>query len=114
MFQLVHGHLFYEDNSAFQELFAALNEAEEKLSTQRFVAGNYFTESDVRLFASLIRFDSVYYVHFKCNLKRIIDYPNLSNWLRDVYQIPGMSSTVLMKQIKDVSTLKADILFALT
>jgi len=90
------------DDEAFYQLFKTLDEAEKILDKQRFIAGDYITEADVRLFVTIVRFDSVYYVHFKCNLKRIEDYPNLSAWLRDVYQIPGMSSTVLMNQIKKV------------
>lgn len=90
------------DNEAFKELFCALDTAEELLGKSRYFAGDQLTESDIRLFCTLIRFDSVYYVHFKCNLKQIENYPNLSNWLRDIYQTPGISSTVLMHQIKKV------------
>jgi putative glutathione S-transferase len=58
------------------------------------------TEADWRLFTSLLRFDAVYYGHFKCNLRRIADYPNLSNYLRDLYQVPGVSGTVNLHHIK--------------
>jgi len=58
------------------------------------------TEADWRLFTTLIRFDAVYYSHFKCNLRRIVDYPNLSNYLRDLYQVPGIDETVSIDQIK--------------
>ena len=58
------------------------------------------TEADWRLFTTLIRFDAVYYSHFKCNLRRIVDYPNLSNYLRDLYQVPGVAETVSIDHIK--------------
>lgn len=85
---------------AFHELFQALDEAEEKLSRSRFLCGNRLTESDLRLFVTLVRFDPVYVGHFKCNKKRIIDYPNLWGYLRDVYQQPGVKETVNMYHIK--------------
>ena len=58
------------------------------------------TEADWRLFTTLVRFDAVYYSHFKCNLRRVADYPNLSNYLRDLYQVPGIAETVSIEQIK--------------
>ena len=72
--------------SAFDDVFAELDYLEQHLGDHRYLAGEYLTEADVRLFTTLIRFDAVYYGHFKCNLRRIADYPNLSNWLRELYQ----------------------------
>ena len=88
----------YEE--AFRNVFAALDEIEAILSRQRYVAGDQATEADWRLFPTLIRFDAVYYSHFKCNLRRIADYPNLSNYLRDLYQVPGVADTVSIEHIK--------------
>ena len=88
----------YEE--AFRELFSALDEIEERLSGQRYLAGGRLTEADIRLFTTLVRFDAVYVGHFKCNLHRIADYPNLSNYLRDLYQVPGVAGTVNMAHIK--------------
>lgn len=81
-------------------LFSALDVIEHRLSQHRYLIGNRITEADWRLFTTLIRFDAVYVGHFKCNLKRIIDYPNLSNYLRDLYQQPGIADTVNMDHIK--------------
>jgi glutathionyl-hydroquinone reductase len=88
----------YEE--AFDELFAALDELEVLLAEQRYLAGAYLTEADIRLFTTLIRFDAVYHGHFKCNLRRLEDYPNLSNWLRELYQWPGIAETVDFTHIK--------------
>jgi glutathionyl-hydroquinone reductase len=88
----------YEE--AFLDLFATLDWLEEKLSGQRYLAGNRITEADWRLFTTLLRFDAVYYSHFKCNLRRIADYPNLSNYLRELYQWPGVADTVNMDHVK--------------
>lgn len=88
----------YEE--AFDALFAALDEVEARLSRQRYVAGNVLTEADWRLFTTLVRFDAVYYSHFKCNRRRIEDYPNISNYLRELYQVPGVAETVNMHHIK--------------
>jgi putative glutathione S-transferase len=88
----------YED--AFRALFGALDELERRLSRQRYLVGKEITEADWRLFTTLVRFDAVYYSHFKCNLRRIIDYPNLSNYLRDLYQQPDIAATVNIDQIK--------------
>jgi len=88
----------YEE--AFLELFATLDWLEEKLSRRRYLAGERLTEADWRLFTTLLRFDAVYYTHFKCNLRRIADYPNLSNYLRELYQWPGVVDTVNMDHIK--------------
>lgn len=95
---------FATSQDAYEEaargVFAALDEIEQKLSRQRYLAGHQLTEADWRLFTTLIRFDSVYYSHFKCNLRRIADYPNLSNYLRDLYQVPGVAKTVSIDEIK--------------
>jgi glutathionyl-hydroquinone reductase len=88
----------YED--AARALFATLDQLEDRLSRQRYIAGGQITEADWRLFTTLIRFDAVYYSHFKCNLRRIVDYPNLSNYLRELYQVPGVADTVNLDHIK--------------
>jgi glutathionyl-hydroquinone reductase len=88
----------YEE--AFRALFAVLHEVEQRLGRQRYLVGRNITEADWRLFTTLVRFDAVYYSHFKCNLRRIIDYPNLSNYLRDLYQQEGVAATVNMDHIK--------------
>jgi putative glutathione S-transferase len=85
---------------AFDDVFAELDYLEQHLSEHRYLAGEFLTEADVRLFTTLIRFDAVYYSHFKCNLRRIADYPNLSNWLREMYQWPGVAETVDFAHIK--------------
>ncbi|HSK41796.1 MAG TPA: glutathione S-transferase C-terminal domain-containing protein, partial [Arenibaculum sp.] len=85
---------------AFDELFAALDQLDERLSGRRYLAGDRPTEADWRLFTTLVRFDPVYHGHFKCNLRRIADYPNLSNYLRDLYQVPGIAGTVNFDHIK--------------
>jgi len=88
----------YEEN--FDRLFRALDEVEARLGRQRYLVGDRLTEADWRLFTTLLRFDAVYYSHFKCNRNRIEDYPNLSNYVRDLYQVPGVAETVDMDQIK--------------
>ena len=88
----------YEE--AARALFATLDQLEERLSRQRYLAGRQITEADWRLFTTLLRFDAVYYSHFKCNLRRIIDYPNLWNYLRELYQVPGVAETVSLDHIK--------------
>ena len=88
----------YEE--AFGELFNALDAVEKRLSASRYLVGEQLTEADWRLFTTLVRFDPVYVGHFKCNLRRIADYPNLSNYLRDLYQVPGVAETVNMEHIK--------------
>ncbi|MDH3579774.1 MAG: glutathione S-transferase family protein [Hyphomicrobiales bacterium] len=85
---------------AFQALFAELDTLEERLSKQRYLVSERITEADWRLFTTLIRFDPVYVGHFKCNLRRIADYPNLSNYVRDLYQVAGVAETVHMDHIK--------------
>ncbi|MBL0798781.1 glutathione S-transferase family protein [Pseudomonas sp. B7] len=88
----------YEE--AFDDVFAELDHLEQVLDANRYLTGEYLTEADVRLFTTLIRFDAVYHGHFKCNLRRISDYPNLSNWLREMYQWPGVAETVDFQHIK--------------
>lgn len=85
---------------AFGELFSALDQLEDRLSRRRYLVGDRITEADWRLFTTLVRFDPVYVGHFKCNLRRIADYPNLSNYLRDLYQVPGVAGTVSLYHIK--------------
>ena len=86
---------------AFRELFDTLDEIEQRLSQQRYLVGTQITEADWRLFCTLIRFDAVYYSHFKCNWRHIWEYPNLSNYLRDLYQVPGVAETVSIEHIKN-------------
>jgi len=88
----------YEE--AFDVLFKTLDELENRLAQSRYLVRNRLTEADWRLFTTLVRFDAVYNGHFKCNLRRIIDYPNLSNYLRDLYQVPAVADTVNLFQIK--------------
>ena len=89
----------YED--AVFPLFETLDELEHILSKQRYLVGEQITEADWRLFTTLIRFDAVYHGHFKCNLKQIEDYPNLSDYVRELYQWPSIAETVNMKHIKE-------------
>ena len=88
----------YEE--AVMPLFETLDLLEERLAGQHYLMGDRLTEADWRLFTTLIRFDPVYVGHFKCNLRRIADYPNLSNYVRDLYQVPGVAGTVHMDHIK--------------
>jgi len=88
----------YEE--AFVALFDTLDWLEERLSKQRYLAGDQITEADWRLFTTLVRFDAVYVGHFKTNLRRIADYPNLWAYTRELYQVPGVSGTVNMHHIK--------------
>jgi glutathionyl-hydroquinone reductase len=85
---------------AVKKLFSALDHWDEQLSHNRFVCGDRLTEADLALFVTLIRFDCVYYSHFKCNLKRIVDYPNLWRWVREVYHVPGVKETCNFEHIK--------------
>jgi putative glutathione S-transferase len=85
---------------AFDALFKTLDELESRLGRQRYLVGDRLTEADWRLFTTLVRFDSVYNGHFKCNLHRIVDYPNLWSYTRELYQVQGVSETVNLAQIK--------------
>lgn len=95
---------FATTQDAYEEavvpLFETLSWLEEKLSRKRYLTGDAITEADWRLFTTLVRFDPVYVGHFKCSLKRIADYPNLSAYLRDLYQQAGVAETVNMVHIK--------------
>ncbi|MGE6741605.1 glutathione S-transferase family protein [Allorhizobium pseudoryzae] len=82
-------------------LFDTLDTLDERLATQRYLVGNRLTEADWRLFTTLVRFDPVYVGHFKCNIRRIADYRNLSAYLRDLYQVSGVAETVNMRHIKE-------------
>lgn len=88
----------YEE--AVTELFKALDEVEERLATNRYLVGGQITEADWRLFTTLVRFDPVYVGHFKCNIRRIADYPHISGYLRELYQVAGVAETVNMEHIK--------------
>ena len=85
---------------SFTTLFLALDNLEERLSGQSYLVGNLITEADWRLFTTLVRFDPVYYGHFKCNQKRLVDYPHLWRYTRNLYQVPGVADTVNMDHIK--------------
>ena len=87
-------------DEAVRSLFAALDQVELILSSFRYLNGDTLTEADWRLFTTLVRFDPVYVGHFKCNLKRIVDYPNLWGYTRELYQYPGVAGTVNMDHIK--------------
>lgn len=95
---------FATTQSAYEEgvteLFDALNHWEKVLGKQRYLCGDRLTEADICMFTTLLRFDAVYYVHFKCNLCRIVDYPNLWNYLKDLYQHPGVKETCHLDHIK--------------
>ncbi len=88
-------------DEAIVPLFETLDFLDERLSTQRYLTGNTVTEADWRLFTTLVRFDPVYFGHFKCNIKRIVDYKHLSAYVRDLYQQPGVAETVNMEHIKN-------------
>ncbi len=88
----------YEE--AYHQLFAALDWVEQILNRQRYLAGTVLTEADWRLFTTLIRFDAVYYGHFKTNRQRLVDYPAISNHLRELFQFPGIAQTVNFEHIK--------------
>ncbi len=87
-------------DQAFAELFETLDELEGRLGRQRYLAGEVITEADWRLFTTLLRFDPVYHGHFKCNLRRLVDYPNLWGYTRELYQVPGVAETVNLHHIK--------------
>ncbi len=88
----------YEE--AFDALFATLDDLDARLLTRRYLLGDRCTEADWRLFTTLVRFDAVYALHFKCNLRRIVDHPSLWPYLRDLYQVPGVAETVDFDHIK--------------
>jgi len=85
---------------ACRKLFEALDQIEQRLAKTRYLFGNRIVEADWRLFCTLVRFDAVYHGHFKCNIRRIIDYPNLQGYLMDLYQQPGIAETVNFDHIK--------------
>ena len=87
-------------NDAVADVFNGLDTLETRLSKQRYLTGDTITEADRRLFTTLVRFDAVYVGHFKCNLRRIVDFPNLWGYLRDLYQVPGIAQTVHIDHIK--------------
>ncbi len=88
-------------DEALSNLFETLDQIEGMLGKRRYLVGDKITIADWRLFTTLLRFDSAYYNHFKCNLRRIEEYPNLSNYLRELYQYPGVAETVNFKHIKE-------------
>jgi len=96
---------FATSQEAYEEavvgLFGALDRAEALLAERRYLTGDQITEADWRLFTTLVRFDPVYVGHFKCNLRRLIDYPNLWNYVLELYQHPGVAKTVNLAHIKD-------------
>jgi putative glutathione S-transferase len=87
-------------DEAVTALFDTLDDLEVRLSRQRYLVGKSITEADWRLFTTLVRFDPVYVGHFKCNRRRIVDYPNLSGYLRELYQVPGIADTVNVPHTK--------------
>ena len=87
----------YEE--AAREVFVMLDELELLLSSQRWLVGNRFTEADVRTFVTLVRFDSVYHGHFKCNVRRVVDYPNLWGYTRDIYQLGSVARSVNLQHV---------------
>lgn len=95
---------FATTQAAYEEavvaLFAVLDELEQRLSTQRYLVGERLTEADIRLFTTLVRFDSVYVGHFKCNIRRLVDYPNLWAYARELYQLPGIAETTNFDHIR--------------
>ena len=88
----------YEE--ALDELFATLDDLEARLARQRYLVGDRLSEADWRLFTTLLRFDPVYHGHFKCNRRRLVDYPNLWAYTRELYQVPGVAETVNFHHIK--------------
>ncbi|WP_324753664.1 glutathione S-transferase family protein [Roseovarius sp. Pro17] len=86
--------------SAVEPLFAALDDMEQRLAERRYLVANRLTEADIRLFTTLVRFDPVYVGHFKCNQRRLVDYPALWAYARDIFQMPGVSDTVDFNHIK--------------
>jgi glutathionyl-hydroquinone reductase len=95
---------------AGRALFAALDELEMRLTTSRYLFGNRIVESDWRLFCTLVRFDVVYYIHFKCSLRRILDYPSIQGYLMDLYQQSGIAETVNFDHIKQHYYMTHDVI----
>jgi len=95
---------FATSQAAYEEavipLFETLDWLEQRLSQSRFLCDDTLTEADIRLFTTLVRFDAVYHGHFKCNIRRVIDYKNLWAYTRDIYQVPGVAATVNLAHIK--------------
>src|SRR5204863_219871 len=89
-----------QTGSGCRKLFEALDQLEQRLSKARYLFGSRIVEADWRFFCTLIRFDVVYHGHFKCNIRRIIDYPNLQGYLMDLYQQPSIAETVNFDHIK--------------
>lgn len=96
---------FAESQEAYEqavgELFDALNHWNDVLSEQRYLAGSVLTEADIAMFTTLIRFDDVYHTHFKCNRRKISEYPSLWNYLKELYQLPGVAETVNLDHIRE-------------
>ena len=88
------------EEAAVAALFETLDMLEDRLSRQRYLVGEGLTEADWRLFTTLVRFDPVYVGHFKCNKRRLVDYPNLWAYTRELYQVPGVAETVNLHHIK--------------
>jgi putative glutathione S-transferase len=95
---------FAKKQAAYEEaalgVFATLDTLEAHLAKNRYIAGEYFTEADIRAFVTLIRFDAAYHGAFKCNIRRLSDYPHISGYVREIYQWPGIRETVRIDQIK--------------
>jgi putative glutathione S-transferase len=87
-------------DEAVREIFETLEWLEQRLACSQFIVGDEPTEADVRLFTTLVRFDAVYHGHFKCNIRRLVDYPKLFAYARAVYQLPGVADTVSFEHIK--------------
>jgi putative glutathione S-transferase len=88
-------------DEAVEALFDALDTLDRRLSSQPWLLGDVMTEADLRLFPTLLRFDPVYHVHFKCSRKRLVDYPNLLDHTRAIYQIPGVAQTIHMDETRE-------------
>ena len=103
-FEMLPSLVFATTQAAYEEavhpLFETLDWLEKRLSSRRYLMGARVTEADWRLFPTLVRFDAAYYGHFKCNIRRIVDYPNLWGYLRELYQWGGVSGTVNFDHIK--------------
>jgi putative glutathione S-transferase len=87
-------------DEAFDQLFDTLDWLDSRLSRQRYLVGDRITEADWRLFTTLVRFDAVYHGHFKCNRRKLIEYPNLWPYTRDLFQVPGVAETVNLDHIR--------------